>query len=287
MADRLLFPPTTFADIASAAGTRRILSMSAATRMWITRPSARPSSSARWKPRVPCRGARPANWKTPTILNALAARIYGFLVSSGVIDSMVNHYTAAKRRRSSDVYTPGGRAARRPDRAVNVYCRLIREAYGDIPIAHWRCRSLSRRFAHYDYWDDAVRPSILVDSGADLLMFGMGERTILVTADWMSRGAPHGNAPRCAAYAFSPRRPCAAAGKFPLMKTASRAKRNTEKRFSISITSRTRSAAMPSANVTATAMSCKPCRICRFPAKSWIIRIPCRISGHGILITTR
>lgn len=130
------------------------------------------------------------NWKNTNDFKRFGRPNYGFLVSSGVIDSMVNHYTAAKRRRSSDVYTPGGRAARRPDRAVNVYCRLIREAYGDIPIAIGGVEASLRRFAHYDYWDDAVRPSILVDSGADLLMFGMGERTILVTADWMSRGAP-------------------------------------------------------------------------------------------------
>ena len=130
------------------------------------------------------------NWKNANDFKRFGRPNYGFLVSSGVIDSMVNHYTAAKRRRSSDVYTPGGKAAKRPDRAVNVYCRLIREAYGDIPIAIGGVEASLRRFAHYDYWDDAVRPSILVDSGADLLMFGMGERTILVTADWMSRGAP-------------------------------------------------------------------------------------------------
>ncbi len=115
---------------------------------------------------------------------------YGFLVSSGVIDSMVNHYTAAKKRRSSDVYTPGGKAGKRPDRALIVYCRLIREAYGDIPIAVGGVEASLRRFAHYDYWDDRVRPSVLEECGADLLMFGMGERSILVTADWMSRGAP-------------------------------------------------------------------------------------------------
>lgn len=107
------------------------------------------------------------NWKNTNDFKRFGRPNYGFLVSSGVIDSMVNHYTAAKRRRSSDVYTPGGRAARRPDRAVNVYCRLIREAYGDIPIAIGGVEASLRRFAHYDYWDDAVRPSILVDSGAD------------------------------------------------------------------------------------------------------------------------
>ena len=130
------------------------------------------------------------NWKRCDDFKRFGRPNYGFLVSSGVIDSMVNHYTAAKKRRSSDVYTPGGKAAKRPDRALIVYCRLIREAYGDIPIAVGGVEASLRRFAHYDYWDDRVRPSVLEDCGADLLMFGMGERSILVTADWMSRGAP-------------------------------------------------------------------------------------------------
>ena len=140
--------------------------------------------------RLSRRGARPAELENANDFKRFGRPNYGFLVSSGVIDSMVNHYTAAKRRRSSDVYTPGGKAAKRPDRAVNVYCRLIREASRRYSIAIGGVEASLRRFAHYDYWDDAVRPSILVDSGADLLMFGMGERTILVTADWMSRGAP-------------------------------------------------------------------------------------------------
>ena len=100
----------------------------------------------------------------------------GFFVSGGNIDSMVAHYTAAKRKRSDDAYTAGGKAGRRPDRAVIVYCRQIREVYGDIPLAIGGLEASLRRFAHYDYWDDAVRPSILIDSGADILMFGMGEK---------------------------------------------------------------------------------------------------------------
>ncbi|MCD7811388.1 MAG: YgiQ family radical SAM protein [Ruminococcus sp.] len=103
---------------------------------------------------------------------------YAFLVTSGNIDSMVAHYTAAKRKRSDDAYTPGGKAGRRPDRAVIVYCRRLREIFGDVPIAIGGLEASLRRFAHYDYWDDAVRPSILVDSGADLLMYGMGEHQI-------------------------------------------------------------------------------------------------------------
>lgn len=103
---------------------------------------------------------------------------YAFLVTSGNIDSMVAHYTAAKRKRSDDAYSPGGKAGKRPDRAVIVYCQKIREYFGSVPIAIGGLEASLRRFAHYDYWDDDVRPSVLADSGADLLMYGMGEHQI-------------------------------------------------------------------------------------------------------------
>ena len=114
----------------------------------------------------------------------------GFLVGAGVIDSMVNHYTAAKKTRSEDAYSPGGKAGSRPDRATVVYCNRIREAYRDVPIGIGGVEASLRRFAHYDYWDDRVRNSILVDSGADVLMFGMGERIVLEVAEWMKDGLP-------------------------------------------------------------------------------------------------
>lgn len=112
----------------------------------------------------------------------------GFLVTAGNIDSMVAHYTAAKRLRSEDAYSPGNRAGLRPDRATIVYCRLIREAYGDIPIVIGGLEASLRRFAHYDYWDDKVRPSILLESGADLLAYGMGEHTMPEIARRMAAG---------------------------------------------------------------------------------------------------
>lgn len=112
----------------------------------------------------------------------------GFLVSSGNIDSMVAHYTVAKRKRSDDAYSPGGKAGKRPDRAVDVYCRCIREAYGDIPIVTGGLEASLRRFAHYDYWSDSVYPSILISSGADLLIFGMGERQIVEIAERLRNG---------------------------------------------------------------------------------------------------
>ncbi|MBE6840896.1 MAG: YgiQ family radical SAM protein [Ruminococcus sp.] len=111
-----------------------------------------------------------------------------FLVTSGNIDSMVAHYTAAKRKRSDDVYTAGGVAGKRPDRAVIVYCQRLREIYGDVAIAIGGLEASLRRFAHYDYWDDAVRPSVLADSKADLLMYGMGEHQITELAERLSNG---------------------------------------------------------------------------------------------------
>lgn len=114
----------------------------------------------------------------------------GFLVTAGVVDSMVNHYTAAKKHRNTDSYSPGGKAGMRPDRATIVYCNRIREAYGAKPIGIGGVEASLRRFAHYDYWDDRVRNSILVDSGADVLMYGMGETTILKVVEWMKEKKP-------------------------------------------------------------------------------------------------
>ncbi len=113
-----------------------------------------------------------------------------FLVNGGNIDPMVAHYTAAKRKRSQDAYSPGGKAGLRPDRATIVYCRAIRRLFGDVPLAIGGLEASLRRFAHYDYWDDAVRPSILFDSGADLLMYGMGERHIVEIARRLNEGEP-------------------------------------------------------------------------------------------------
>lgn len=125
------------------------------------------------------------DWHTKDDFMRFGEPKIGFLVTAGVVDSMVNHYTAAKKHRNTDVYSPGGKAGLRPDRCTVVYCNRIREAYGAIPIGIGGVEASLRRFAHYDYWDDRVRNSILVDSGADVLMFGMGENTVLRVADWM------------------------------------------------------------------------------------------------------
>lgn len=113
---------------------------------------------------------------------------FGFLITSGNIDSMVAHYTAAGRKRNDDAYTPGNVAGKRPDRAVIVYSRLAKQAYPDLPVVIGGLEASLRRFAHYDYWDNAVRPSILADSGADLLIFGMGEHPITEVAARLAAG---------------------------------------------------------------------------------------------------
>lgn len=128
------------------------------------------------------------NWKNDNDFKMYGAPRLGFLVTSGNIDSMVAHYTAAKKLRSDDAYTAGGKAGKRPDRAVIVYCKKIREIFGDIPIAIGGLEASLRRFAHYDYWDDCVKPSVLVDSGADLLMYGMGEHQIEEIARRLKNG---------------------------------------------------------------------------------------------------
>ncbi|MBE6605170.1 MAG: YgiQ family radical SAM protein [Ruminococcaceae bacterium] len=140
-------------------------------------------------------GYRVAILSQPDYRSAEAFREFGrprlgFLVTAGNIDSMVAHYTAAKKRRSTDYYSPGGKMGARPDRAVIVYCNRIREAFGDVPIIVGGLEASLRRFAHYDYWDDKVRRSVLVDARADILTYGMGENILLRIAALLDRGVP-------------------------------------------------------------------------------------------------
>lgn len=133
------------------------------------------------------------NWKDAEDFKKLGLPKYAFLVNSGNIDSMVNHYTAAKKKRHDDLYSPGGEGGYRPDRAVIVYCNRIREAYKDVPIVLGGIEASLRRFAHYDYWSDKVRRSILLDSKADLLIYGMGEKTIIQMAEMFKYGSKISN----------------------------------------------------------------------------------------------
>lgn len=128
------------------------------------------------------------DWHDAAAFRALGRPKLAFLVSAGNIDSMVAHYTAAKKHRSEDAYTPGGLTGKRPDRASVVYCNRCREAFPGVPVLLGGLEASLRRFAHYDYWDDRVRHSLVYDSGADILMYGMGERTVLELAAELKAG---------------------------------------------------------------------------------------------------
>ncbi len=128
------------------------------------------------------------DWRHKESVQILGRPRLGFLVSAGNMDSMVNHYSVSKKRRRTDSYTPGGVMGKRPDYAVTVYCRLIRQAYGDVPIIAGGIEASLRRLAHYDYWSDRMKPSVLLDSGADLISYGMGERSIVEIAEALESG---------------------------------------------------------------------------------------------------
>lgn len=128
------------------------------------------------------------DWKNKESITALGKPRLGFLVSAGNMDSMVNHYSVSKRRREKESYTPGGVMGKRPDYAASVYCNLIRSVYKKIPIILGGIEASLRRLAHYDYWSGKVKHSILVDSQADLLSYGMGERSVVEIADAMNSG---------------------------------------------------------------------------------------------------
>ena len=130
------------------------------------------------------------DWKDPSSIAALGRPALGFLVSGGNMDSMVNHYAVSKKRRKTDAFTPGGVMGKRPDHATVVYCNLIRRVYGDIPILIGGVEASLRRLAHYDYWSGQLKRSILLDSQADLLLYGMGERSIVEAAGALKSGIP-------------------------------------------------------------------------------------------------
>ena len=130
------------------------------------------------------------DWRDPASVTVLGEPRLGFLVSGGNMDSMVNHYTVNKKKRSTDAYTPGGRAGARPNHAAAVYGNLIRRTYKKTPIILGGIEASLRRLAHYDYWSDTLKRSILLDSGADLIVYGMGEHAIVQLAEALDAGLP-------------------------------------------------------------------------------------------------
>ena len=113
-----------------------------------------------------------------------------FGISAGCMDSMVNHYTAAKRKRSNDAYTPDGKAGARPDMPTLVYTKILKELYPDVPVVIGGIEASLRRFSHYDYWQDSLKPSILYESGADMLVYGMGEKPLTELCKYLKQGIP-------------------------------------------------------------------------------------------------
>ena len=128
------------------------------------------------------------DWKNDASITEFGRPRLGFLVNAGNMDSMVNHYSVSKKRRKTDAYTPGGVAGKRPDYATIVYCNLIKRTYKDVPIIIGGIEASLRRMAHYDYWSNKLKRSILMDSGADLLIYGMGEHAIVEVADALESG---------------------------------------------------------------------------------------------------
>ena len=128
------------------------------------------------------------DWNDPASVAALGEPRLAFLVSAGNMDSMVNHYTVARKRRREDAYSPGGQAGLRPNHAAVVYSNLIRRTFKKTPIVLGGIEASLRRLAHYDYWSDKMKRSILLDSGADLVSFGMGERSVVEIADALAAG---------------------------------------------------------------------------------------------------
>lgn len=127
-------------------------------------------------------------WQDERDMEKLGRPRLGFLVTAGNMDSMVNHYSVSGRRRGKDLYSPGGNMGHRPDRAVTVYSRLLRKVFPGVPVILGGLEASLRRFAHYDYWSDRVLPSVLEDSGADLLIYGMGEAPVVAVADALNQG---------------------------------------------------------------------------------------------------
>ena len=131
------------------------------------------------------------NWKDDLRdFRKLGKPKYFFGVTAGNMDSMVNHYTASRRLRSDDAYTPGGKAGFRPDYPTIVYTKILKEIFPDVPVVIGGIEASMRRLTHYDYWKDKLEPSILIGSGADMLIYGMGEQPVRELLKLLSKGIP-------------------------------------------------------------------------------------------------
>lgn len=204
------------------------------------------------------------DWRREESFLALGKPRLAFLVSGGNIDSMVAHYTAAKRRRSEDEYSPGGKAGYRPDRPTIVYTRQLKKLFPSVPVIIGGLEASLRRFAHYDYWDDAVRPSVLADAGADLLSYGMGENQTIQIARRLAAGEPVSALTDIRGPAICPTRRRPSRGLYPArrLKRWRRIRKPMPGRSKSSMRSMTRFTARLSSKNTASAIWCRtrPCR---------------------------
>lgn len=189
-----LFLPVCKADMEKR-GWERLDFLIVSGDAYVDHPSFGPAIIGRWLEKLGYKVgivAQP-DWQGTADFAVMGKPRLGVLVSAGNLDSMLAHYTAAKRLRSDDLYSPGGKAGRRPDRATLVYCSRIRELWKNIPLIIGGIEASLRRFAHFDYWSNKVRRSILIDSRADLLVYGMGERQIQEIAEQLAAGIRPGN----------------------------------------------------------------------------------------------
>ncbi len=191
---RDLFLPVCKADMEKR-GWERLDFLIVSGDAYVDHPSFGPAIIGRWLEKLGYRVgiiAQP-DWQSTAAFAVMGKPRLGVLVSAGNLDSMLAHYTAAKRLRSDDLYSPGGKSGRRPDRATLVYCSRIRELWKNIPLIIGGIEASLRRFAHFDYWSNKVRRSILIDSRADLLVYGMGERQVEEIASQLAAGIRPGN----------------------------------------------------------------------------------------------
>jgi uncharacterized radical SAM protein YgiQ len=197
------------------------------------------------------------DWRSADAWRALGRPRLCYAVSAGNMDSMINHYTANRKRRNDDAYSPGGRIGLRPDRPTPVYAQRCREAYPGVPVVVGGVEASLRRLAHYDYWSDTVRPSILVPTKADLLVYGMGEQPIVEIAKRLDQGDPT-TLSGCRRF------------------WRSRATRRSSRRRRASTTTRpTRSTRAGSRSGTVTAWWSTTCRRCRSRRRSWTRSTTC------------
>lgn len=230
------------------------------------------------------------DWKNEDSIAVLGTPRLGFLVSSGNMDSMVNHYYVSKKHRDSDAYTPGGAPYKRPDHATVVYSNLIRRKFKNIPIIIGGIEASLRRMAHYDYWSNSFKRSILLDSQADLISYGMGEKSIIEIADALNSGIAVKDLSFIAGTVYKTKDISSLYDYelLPSYDAMTAEKSNMPKVSKYSTTTQTRSMERHWLNrILMVSMSFRIYRKSRFPCRRWMTSMHCRIKEHIIHATKR